>query len=180
MSHKPDDFDEDEDEGFHDPDAWLDSDFPQAETEEEEARFLKMRKLRHPPPTIARVHGAEGTEPIDIELHLVKRVYEVVPDGDEQVLRMIGYPDEVLWRGKGSVELIDKTGTPHKAIQPTLIRYPNSDPILRTEERVIPGSVEDYVVKQDGDLWTVIALPTKQQIYKGSGPVEVVRSPAPF
>ena len=177
MTHEPDD--DDADDGFQDPDAWLDSDFP-ADTQEEAERITKMRKLRHPSPTIARVHGAEGTSPVDIELRLVKRVYEVVPDGDEQVLRMIGYPDEVLWRGKGRVELIDQTHMPLKPIQPTLIRYPNDDPIFRTLEQIIPGSVEDYDVVEEGGQWTVIAIPTGQRIYAGPGPVEVVRSPAPF
>jgi hypothetical protein len=67
-----------------------------------------------------------------------------------------------------------------KVLQPTLIRHPNDDPIFRRVETVIPGSVEDYEVTEQGGQWMVIAIPTGEKIYDGPGPVEIVRSPAPF
>jgi len=47
-------------------------------------------------------------------------------------------------------------------------------------EDVLPGNPWDYAVTQIGDVWTVTAISTGEWIYKGPGPVEVLRSPAPF
>lgn len=171
--------DEEEDEDFNDPDAWLDTDWP-IDDEAEEARVEKLRRLRNPWPTILRVHPPDGGEPVEIELQILPSGLEVVTVGDEQVVRFIKYPEEVRWRGRGRVELIDNTNAPRQLIQPTIIRYPNEDPALPRVEVVVPGSVDDYTLDRWGDLWIVTANPTKHRIYSGPGPVEIIQSPPPF
>lgn len=171
--------DEEEEEDFNDADAWLDTDWP-IDDEEEEARIEKLRRLRNPWPTIVRVHPPDGGEPVDVEVKLLLSGLEVVTVGDEQVVRLIKYPDVVGWRGQGRVELIDNSNAPRQLIQPTVIRYPNEDPGLPTVEVVVPGSVDDYTLDRWGDLWIVTANPTKAQIYSGPGPVEIIQAPPPF
>lgn len=63
---------------------------------------------------------------------------------------------------------------------PTLLRRPAPFDIPSTAEDVLPGNPWDYAVTQVGELWTVTASATGEWIYKGPGPVEVIRSPAPF
>lgn len=47
------------------------------------------------------------------------------------------------------------------------------------EERELPLTPGDYKVTP-GERWTVTVLKTGETIYSGIGPVEVMRSPAPF
>lgn len=47
-------------------------------------------------------------------------------------------------------------------------------------ERTLEGEISDYRISRDGDHWTVRHVPTGELIYSGPGPVEIVRSPAPF
>lgn len=63
---------------------------------------------------------------------------------------------------------------------PTLLRRPNRDPLFRRVEETLPGAVSDYRVVQVGDAWSVVHEPTGREVYAGPGPVEVVRSRAPF
>lgn len=63
---------------------------------------------------------------------------------------------------------------------PTLLRRPNADPIISRVEDFLSGSPADYRVLQEGDLWTVTRVLDGEVVYRGLGPVEVVRSPAPF
>lgn len=62
---------------------------------------------------------------------------------------------------------------------PTLLRMP---PWLGyPEERELPQPPEAYTVQQlAADWWAVVESTTGEWIYTGLGPVEVVRSPAPF
>lgn len=176
MSHDPEDLDPDDD--FQDPDAWLDTDFP-TDSEEEFEHYRKLQRLRHPPPTIIRVFGANGP-PIEFDAAILAHALEVADDGADQVVRLREHPDEVIWRGHGRVELVDQSHLGTQPVQPTLIRYPSEDPIIGRVEQAIPGSVSDYEIDQLGDIWTVTAIPTKHRIYSGPGPVEIVQSPAPF
>lgn len=64
--------------------------------------------------------------------------------------------------------------------RPTLLRRPNDDPLIARVEEVLPGSPADYTVIQVGDAWSVVHIPTGEEIYAGLGPVEVFRSTAPF
>lgn len=63
---------------------------------------------------------------------------------------------------------------------PTLLRRPGDDPIFRRVEVLLPGKPEEYKIVQVGDAWSVVHIPSQREIYAGLGPVEVVRSPAPF
>jgi hypothetical protein len=47
------------------------------------------------------------------------------------------------------------------------------------EERELPLAPGDYKVTP-GERWTVTSLKTGETVYSGIGPVEVVRSLAPF
>jgi hypothetical protein len=66
------------------------------------------------------------------------------------------------------------------AEHPTLLRRPDSDPILSRVEDFLPGAPEDYAVNSIDDVWVVVAIATQVVVYRGPGPVEVLRSPAPF
>ena len=66
---------------------------------------------------------------------------------------------------------------------------PTSTTILRTpswlglgihEEIELPNEPGDYKVTPGDDRWAVTCLKTGERVYWGIGPVEVVRSPAPF
>ena len=63
---------------------------------------------------------------------------------------------------------------------PTLLRRPAPGDIPSTAEDVLPGKPWHYTVTHVGEVWTVTVVPTGEWIYKGPGPVEVLRSPAPF
>ena len=62
---------------------------------------------------------------------------------------------------------------------PTLLRMPSWLGLDIHEERELPLDPGDYKVTP-GTRWTVTALKTGETIYQGIGPVEVVRSRAPF
>lgn len=76
------------------------------------------------------------------------------------------------------------SGYPHQyhapMDHPTLLRRPSPDPLALPIEDVLPGAVGDYRVTQVGDAWSVMHTPTGQEVYAGLGPVEVLRSQAPF
>lgn len=63
---------------------------------------------------------------------------------------------------------------------PTLLRRPNPAPLALPIEDVLPGAVGDYRVTQVGDAWSVVHAPSNTEVYAGRGPVEVLRSQAPF
>ena len=64
---------------------------------------------------------------------------------------------------------------------PTLLRHPVLAPYRLQGEEILPRAPEAYQVQQTAvDWWEVIELGTGEVIYRGPGPVEVVRSPAPF
>ncbi len=63
---------------------------------------------------------------------------------------------------------------------PTLLRRPAPFDIPSVAEDVLPGNPWDYAITQIGEVWTVKAKSTGEWIYKGPGPVEVFKSPAPF
>ena len=62
---------------------------------------------------------------------------------------------------------------------PTLLRMPSWLGEGVIEEQELPLAPGDYKVTP-GERWTVTSLKTGETIYSGIGPVEVVRSPAPF
>lgn len=62
---------------------------------------------------------------------------------------------------------------------PTLLRHPTPG-LLGWSETVLAGAVDDYRAGQDSNRWTVRHVPTGELIYSGPGPVEIVRSPAPY
>ncbi len=63
---------------------------------------------------------------------------------------------------------------------PTLLRRPNADPLITRAEDILPGRPEGYFIKQLDNVWRVIEVATGEVVYRGPGPVEVVRSSAPF
>ncbi len=63
---------------------------------------------------------------------------------------------------------------------PTLLRRPNPGGIPSTIEEVLPGNPWDYSILQVGDGWSVKCLVNCEEVYAGLGPVELLRSPAPF
>lgn len=63
---------------------------------------------------------------------------------------------------------------------PTLLRIPSWLGRDVREEHELPLAPGDYKVTPGDDRWTVTCLKTSEVIYRGIGPVEVVRSPAPF
>ena len=63
---------------------------------------------------------------------------------------------------------------------PTLLRMPSwlgRDVVEEIQLPLMPG---EYKVTPGEERWTVTCLKTSEVIYRGMGPVEVVRSPAPF
>jgi hypothetical protein len=48
------------------------------------------------------------------------------------------------------------------------------------EERELPLPPGAYKVTPGDDRWTVSCLKTGETVYSGIGPVEVIRSPAPY
>ena len=69
---------------------------------------------------------------------------------------------------------LDLLGAP-----PTLLRMPSWLGEGVIEEQELPLAPGDYKVTP-GERWTVTSLKTGELVYCGIGPVEVVRSPAPF
>lgn len=63
---------------------------------------------------------------------------------------------------------------------PTLLRIPAWYSELAHDEVVLPLRPADYQVHQIGELWRVTVAGTDDFVYAGIGPVEVVRSRAPF
>ncbi len=63
---------------------------------------------------------------------------------------------------------------------PTLLRIPAWYSELAHDEVVLPLTPADYTIRQVGDLWRVTVAGTDDFVYAGIGPVEVVRSRAPF
>lgn len=63
---------------------------------------------------------------------------------------------------------------------PTLLRKPGAPPTM-VEERFLDQAPEDYAVSRPTpDVWVVRLVATGKEAYRGPGPVEVVRSRAPF
>jgi hypothetical protein len=62
---------------------------------------------------------------------------------------------------------------------PTLLRMPSWLGPGVHEETELPHEPGDYKVTP-GERWTVTCLKTGKVVYSGIGPVEVLRSPAPF
>ena len=62
---------------------------------------------------------------------------------------------------------------------PTLLRMPSWLGEGVIDEQELPLAPGDYKVTP-GERWTVTCLKTGATVYRGIGPVEVVRSPAPF
>lgn len=66
------------------------------------------------------------------------------------------------------------------SMHPTLLRKPGPPPTM-LEERWLPLAPEAYEVTcPTPDVWVVRVLATGQLVYRGPGPVEVLRSRAPF
>lgn len=63
---------------------------------------------------------------------------------------------------------------------PALLRVPSWLGRDVVEEVQLPFTPGDYKVTLGDDRWTVTCLQTGKQVYRGIGPVQVVRSPAPF
>jgi hypothetical protein len=63
---------------------------------------------------------------------------------------------------------------------PTLLCAPSWLGRDVVEEIQLPFMPGDYIVIPGDDRWTVTCLKTGETIYRGIGPVEVLRSPAPF
>jgi hypothetical protein len=62
---------------------------------------------------------------------------------------------------------------------PTLLRVPGPPPMM-VEERILSLAPEAYQVSQTGAWWVVTVVATGDEVYRGPGPVEVLRSRAPF
>ncbi|WP_322470307.1 hypothetical protein SOM08_06275 [Hydrogenophaga sp. SNF1] len=62
---------------------------------------------------------------------------------------------------------------------PTLMRVPGPPPVM-FEERILPLAPEAYQVSQAGAWCVVTVMATGEEVYRGPGPVEVLRSRAPF
>ena len=62
---------------------------------------------------------------------------------------------------------------------PTLLRKPGPPPTM-LEERFLPLAPAAYQVSQAGAWWVVTVVATGEEVYRGPGPVEVLRSRAPF
>jgi hypothetical protein len=62
---------------------------------------------------------------------------------------------------------------------PTLLRKPGPPPTM-IEERFLPLAPEAYQVSHAGAWWVVTVVATAEEVYRGPGPVQVLRSRAPF
>lgn len=63
---------------------------------------------------------------------------------------------------------------------PTLLRIPAWYSELTHDEVVLPLAPHAYAVSEAGGRWRVTISDTDELIYWGTGPVEIVRSRAPF
>ena len=70
---------------------------------------------------------------------------------------------------------------------PTLLYTPEPPTSMQRHHRfqwstknILPLAPDAYVVRESGALWQVRVKETLALVYAGPGPVEVVRSPAPF
>jgi len=63
---------------------------------------------------------------------------------------------------------------------PTLLRRPDPGRIPSIVEEVLAGEPCDYRIVRVGDAWAVQEVMSGAVVYAGQGPVEVMRSPAPF
>lgn len=63
---------------------------------------------------------------------------------------------------------------------PTLLRIPAWYSELAHDEVVLPLPPEAYAVVREGDRWRVTVSSTKDLVYVGVGPVELLVSRAPF
>jgi hypothetical protein len=66
---------------------------------------------------------------------------------------------------------------------PTLLRRPVLDPegeVAYLAEDFLPLPPHAYQVTQAVAWWTVTVMATGEAVYRGPGPVQVFRSPAPF
>lgn len=64
-----------------------------------------------------------------------------------------------------------------------MLRRPELDihgNVLLIAEDRLPGPPQDYHVEHVASLWVVRVIATGEAIYRGPGPVEVLRSRAPF
>lgn len=68
----------------------------------------------------------------------------------------------------------------HQRHHPTLLRRPDSARSSLMIEEVLAGDPWDYKIVRVGDAWAVQEHTTGALVYAGLGPVEIVRSPAPF
>ena len=66
------------------------------------------------------------------------------------------------------------------AQHPTLLRIPSCNCREPASEMVLPRQPDAYEVRQVGAEWRVTIAGTSELIYVGTGPVEIVRSVAPF
>ena len=65
-------------------------------------------------------------------------------------------------------------------IHPTLLRVPDLSDVVRLQEVPLEGMPADYLVQQHHGWWMVTRLTDGETVYAGAGPVEVLRSRAPF
>lgn len=61
---------------------------------------------------------------------------------------------------------------------PTLLRTPGRYGYPR--ERILRGEVGDYTIEEPHFNWFIVLTSCSVVVFMGWGPVEVVRSPAPF
>ena len=63
---------------------------------------------------------------------------------------------------------------------PTLLRAPDLRGAIHLQEVALVGMPGDYLVQQHRGWWMVTRLTDGETVYAGPGPVEVIRSHAPF
>lgn len=171
MAHDPHNFEEDE------PLDFADTDFP----------FT-------PPPALefygqlAAQHGLiqEG-EPIGQVLHafitdVVQKAADIAeahPQSAAQEIRATMLP-EPLEEMVEYRQLDEQYMAAHrKRFPPTMLRHPGPTPGSSAEKEIY-AQPEMFDITQVGDEWVVSFRPTAEEVYRGPGPVEIVRSPAPL
>lgn len=63
---------------------------------------------------------------------------------------------------------------------PTLLRKPGPPPTMLEERRLALPPEAYQVSRPTPEVWVVTVRGTGVEVYRGPGPVEVLRSPAPF